>query len=195
MLLQLTVAWYLTDNEDEKQIIHESANGIREKFNSGMGGFLDSAKSFTGYAADEFSWFLGGDVARAERDYWLNEVSKYQNVTIDEKQSLQAIMFVASICVPGADDAYKFISKKASKEMLETIGENGAKKFYKAMTKYAGKQGEQGIKNLGKNGIKYANKIYQYEVKVKGVGGAYRLLGNVDEFGNLVFEVFAKTHK
>lgn len=104
-------------------------------------------------------------------------------------------MFIAGILSPSPDDAWRMISKKASKEMLDTIGEKGAKKFLNAMIKYSGKQWQSGIKNMGKNGIKYANKIYQYEIKVLGKGGSYRLLGNVYELGNLIFTVFDKLHK
>ncbi len=33
-----------------------------------------------------------------------------------------------------------------------------------------------------------------YEVKVKGAGGTYRLLGNKTKSGEIFWEVFEKTH-
>ena len=79
--------------------------------------------------------------------------------------------------------------------MLEAVGEKGTKKFLRAMTKYAGKQGQNGIKKLSGAGIKIGNKTYQYEVKIIGHNiGQYRLLGNIDETGALFFSLFEKTH-
>lgn len=34
-----------------------------------------------------------------------------------------------------------------------------------------------------------------YEAKVVGKEGAYRLLGNIDDTGNIIWEVFEKVHK
>ena len=191
-LLQLTVSWYVADTQEAKNEIHEQAEKIRNFYNNGLGSFLDMTKTITGAAADEFSWFLGGDTGRAERDYWLNEAGKYQSIKISEKQELQAIMFIASIGAPSIDDAWKFISEKASKEMIETVGEKGAKKFLKATLKQAGKTGANGIKKLSGKGIKG----YMYEAKVVGKTlGSYRLLGNINEAGEIIWEAFVKTHK
>ena len=99
-------------------------------------------------------------------------------------------MFIVSIGAPSADDAARLISQKASKEMYEKVGESGAKKFYKAITKYAGKQGASGIKKLQGNGIKG----FMYEVKINGAGGNYRLLGNKTSSGEIFGEIFEKTH-
>ena len=190
MLLQLTYAWYSTNDQNEKDDIHNRAEAIREYFSNGLGKIVDIGKTITGAAADEFSWFLGGDVDAAERDYWLTQVNEFQEVRISEKKALRAIMFVVSIGTPSIDDAWKLISKKASKEMIETVGEKGAKKFLKALTKYAGKQGASGIKKLSGKGIKG----FMYEVKIIGKNGAYRLLGNKNELGEIIWEVFEKTH-
>lgn len=46
-------------------------------------------------------------------------------------------------------------------------------------------------KKLSGKGIKG----FMYEVKVMGKGGAYRLLGNKTENGEIFWEVFEKTHK
>lgn len=99
-------------------------------------------------------------------------------------------MFVIGIITPSPDDAWRLISKKASKEMLETVGESGAKKFLNSMNKIARSQKDNGIKFLKGNGIKG----FKYEVKIKGKGGAYRLLGNRTENGEIYWEVFEKTH-
>ncbi|MEN6314095.1 MAG: RHS repeat-associated core domain-containing protein [Clostridiaceae bacterium] len=190
-LLKLTLAWYMSDSDEERTDIHNRANDIREGMSSGLSGVIDKAKSITGAAADEFSWFLGGDVSRAERDYWLTQVQKYDNsISISEKKVLNATMFLAGLLSPSPDDVAKVISKKALKEMYEEVGEKGAKKFFKAMTKYAGKQGANGIKKLTGKGIKG----FMYEVKIKGVGGAYRLLGNKNDIGEIIWEIFEKTH-
>lgn len=78
---------------------------------------LDKGKSITGAAADEFAWFLGGDVSGAERDYWLSEAQKYQsNIKIDEKTVLHSIMFIAGVISPSPDDAWRMISKKLQKK-------------------------------------------------------------------------------
>jgi hypothetical protein len=157
-----------------------------------VGEFLDKAKSITGSAADEFSWFLGGDVSRLERDYWLMQVQKYDSsIRVDEKTILNASMFLIGMLSPSPDDAVKMISKKALKQMSEEVDEAVIKKFMKSIMKYAGKQGANGIKKLSGKGIKG----FMYEVKVKGVGGAYRLLGNKLESGDIFWEVFEKIHK
>ena len=191
-LLKLTVAWYMAGSDADKNDIHNRANEIREKVNSGLGWVVDRAKSISGAAADEFSWFLGGDVSKAERDYWLTQVQKFDSsISIGEKTALNATMFLAGILAPSPDDAVRMISKKASKEMFETVGEAGAKKFYKAMTKFARSAGDSGVKELKGNGIKG----FMWEVKIKGEVGAYRLLGNKNDAGEILWEVFEKTHK
>lgn len=100
-------------------------------------------------------------------------------------------MFIAGILEPSPDDAWKLISKKAKKEMLEKCDEGVVKKFLKSMGKQATKEGTMGIKKLSGKGIKG----FMYEVKVMGKGGAYRLLGNKTENGEIFWEVFEKTHK
>ena len=156
-----------------------------------MGGFLDSAKTVSGAATDEFSWFLNGDVVRAERDYWLLQAQKQApELIVSEKERLAAIMFAIGILAPSPDDAVKMVSKKASKKMYDTLGEAGAKKFYQSMTKYARTQNDNGIKRLKGDGIDG----YMYEVKIKGAGSAYRLLGNIDSNGDIIWSKFKKTH-
>ena len=134
---------------------------------------------------------MGGDVSRAERDYWLTQAQKYDSsISIDEKTALNASMFIIGMLSPSPDDAVKMISKKALKQMDKEVDEAVAKKFLKSITKYAGKQGENGIKKLSGKGIKG----FMYEVKVKGAGGTYRLLGNKTKSGEIFWEVFEKTH-
>ena len=190
-LLKLTYAWYLADSEEEKNDIHERADALRDFFSKGLGKVVDVGKTITGAAADEFAWWLGGDVDRAERDYWLTQVNQFYELEISEKESLRAIMFIASIGMPSLDDAFKYVSQKASKEMLEKVGEKGVKKFLKAITKKAAKKGSNGVKKLAGKGIKG----FMYEAKVVGKEGAYRLLGNIDDTGNIIWEVFEKVHK
>lgn len=196
-ILKLKVAWYMAETQEEKDAIHEEANRIRALADSGWGKVLDTAKSITGAAADEFAWFLGGDASRAERDFWLTQLQKFDpTIEIEEKESLRSLMFIASILAPSPDDAWKMITKKASKDMLKTMGEKGVKKFYNAMTKFVkNKENSAGIKYLGKAGKKYKNQIYHYEVKIThGKGGGYRLLGNIDDNGDLIFTIFDNTH-
>ena len=196
LLLQLSVAWNLAETKEDKAAIHEEANRIREVANNGAGWWYDQTKSWTEAAADEFSFFLGGSISRAERDYWLQQVQKFDpnfkiNDKTDGKTVRNASMFIAGILAPSPDDAIKMISKKAYKEMIETVGEKGAKKFFRAMAKFARKQGDNGIKELKGNGIRG----FMWEVKIKGKGGAFRLLGNVSkDTGEIIWEVFEKTH-
>ena len=191
-LLKLHLGWLLAVSDIDKKNLEDRANNIREALSSGYGKFLDEMKTFSGAASDEFAWFLGGDVSKAERDYWLYEVNKIdEKIVINEEKTIHTILFIAGIIEPSPDDAWRLISKKASKEMLETVGESGAKKFLKSIYKYARKKGDNGIKYLGNNGIKG----YKYEVKIMGKGGAYRLLGNRTESGEIFWEVFEKTHK
>ena len=75
--------------------------------------------------------------------------------------------------------------------MIEKCDEGVVKKFLKSMGKQATKEGTMGIKKLSGKGIKG----FMYEVKVMGKGGAYRLLGNKTENGEIFWEVFEKTHK
>lgn len=191
-LLKLTLAWNLADSDKERKNIDKRQNEIRKKMSSGFGGFLDKAKTISGAAADEFSWFLCGDVSKAERDYWLTQVHKYDSsISVSQKSVLKGSMFIIGILAPSPDDAVKMISDKALKEMNKKVDKTVAKKFFKSLTKYAGESGENGIKHLSGNGIGG----YMWECKVVGAGGAYRLLGNINDEGEIVWEVFKKTHK
>lgn len=191
-LLKLELAWHLAVTDIDKEDIENRADEIRDILSSGEGKILDIAKSISGAAADEFAWFLGGDVSAAERDYWLIEVEKYNSsINISDEKIFHSIMFIAGILEPSPDDAWKLISKKAKKEMLEKCDKGVVKKFLKSMGKQATKEGSMGIKKLSGKGIKG----FMYEVKVKGKGGAYRLLGNKTENGEIFWEVFEKTHK
>lgn len=157
----------------------------------GIGWLLDNAKSISGAAANEFLWFWDGDVSKAERDYWLIQAQKYDSsISVDEKITLNASMFIFGMLSPSPDDAVKMISKKALKQMDKEVDKDVAKKFLKSITKYAGKQGANDIKKLSGNGIEG----FMYEVKVKGAVGTYRLLGNKTESGEIFWEVFKKTH-
>ena len=191
-LLKLELAWHLAVTDTDKIDIANRADEIRDIMSSGKGRILDIAKSISGAASDEFAWFLGGDVSAAERDYWLSEVNKYNpSISISDEKVFHSIMFIAGILEPSPDDAWKLISKKAKKEMLEKCDEGVVKKFLKSMGKQATKEGTMGIKKLSGKGIKG----FMYNVKVKGKGGAYRLLGNKTENGEIFWEVFEKTHK
>ena len=191
-LLKLELAWHLAFTDTDKIDIANRADEIRDIMSSGKGRILDIAKSISGAASDEFAWFLGGDVSAAERDYWLSEVNKYNpSISISDEKVFHSIMFIAGILEPSPDDAWKLISKKAKKEMLEKCDEGVVKKFLKSMGKQATKEGTMGIKKLSGKGIKG----FMYEVKVMGKGGAYRLLGNKTENGEIFWEVFEKTHK
>ena len=177
-LLKLELAWHLAVTDTDKIDIANRADEIRDIMSSGKGRILDIAKSISGAASDEFAWFLGGDVSAAERDYWLSEVNKYNpSISISDEKVFHSIMFIAGILEPSPDDAWKLISKKAKKEMLEKCDEGVVKKFLKSMGKQATKEGTMGIKKLSGKGIKG----FMYEVKVMGKGGAYRLLGNKTE--------------
>ena len=191
-LLKLELAWHLAVTDTDKIDIANRADEIRDIMSSGKGRILDIAKSISGAASDEFAWFLGGDVSAAERDYWLSDVNKYNpSISISDEKVFHSIMFIAGILEPSPDDAWKLISKKAKKEMLEKCDEGVVKKFLKSMGKQATKEGTMGIKKLSGKGIKG----FMYEVKVMGKGGAYRLLGNKTENGEIFWEVFEKTHK
>lgn len=188
-LLKLHLAWAMADSDTDKIDLENAAIELRNKASSGIYYVLDKGKIFTGALADEISW---GDAGGAERDYWLSEVNKVSpDIIINDEKLLHSIIFIASWISPSVDDVMKVISKKASKEMLETVGEKGVKKFVKASTKYASKKGASGIKKLSGQGIKG----FMYEVKVIGKEGAYRLLGNKTEAGDILWEVFEKTHK
>ena len=187
--LKLHLAWYLAETDVDKIEIEDSAAALRKKASSGIPYLADKLKVISGAAADEFSW---GDAGESERDYWLYEVNKVSpEIIISKEKTFHAILFIASIISPSPDDAYRIISKKAEKVMLDKVGEKGAKKFIKASTKFAAKKGENGIKKLSGKGIKGCT----HEVKVIGKKeGAYRLLGKENENGELIWEFFEKTH-
>jgi len=71
--------------------------------------------------------------------------------------------------------------------MRNTIGKQGTNQFINAM-----KKGPVGAK--GQNGIKMLsdNSSYQFEVKVFGEFSNYRLYGNYDNTGRIVFTYFGK---
>lgn len=129
-LLKLELAWHLAVTDTDKIDIANRADEIRDIMSSGKGRILDIAKSISGAASDEFAWFLGGDVSAAERDYWLSEVNKYNpSISISDEKVFHSIMFIAGILEPSPDDAWKLISKKAKKEMLEKCDEGVVKNF------------------------------------------------------------------
>lgn len=89
VLLQLTVAYKLAKTDEERADIHQQAEKVRESFSNGIGKFVDGQKNISGAAADEFSWFLGGDVDKAERDFWLLQANNLGcNIKINEDQVL-----------------------------------------------------------------------------------------------------------
>ena len=100
------------------------------------------------------------------------------------------MMFIAGIVSPSPDDAWRFISKKTQKKIIEKIGQKDAQKFLRATEKFAGKQGSEGIKKLKGNGING----YMYECKVKGKNDQYRLLGNKNQNGEIIWGDFQKMH-
>ncbi|MPM37342.1 hypothetical protein SDC9_83952 [bioreactor metagenome] len=178
----------MADSDEARNDIHEEAERVRDIYSSGLGWLLDNAKIISGALADEY--FLG-DCSVDERDYWLYLAQEFQpDIKIDNRPILRGAIFIAGFVTPSIDDVWRYVSKKASKEMIETIGEKESKKFLKSMTKFAGKAGRNGIKKLEGKGIKG----FMYEVKVISKSGAYRLLGNKAKTGEIIWEVFEKTH-
>ena len=50
------------------------------------------------------------------------------------------------------------------------------------------------FKYLGKKGMEVGDKKFHYEIKVKGKYGAWRVLGNMNDKGQLIFDLFEKSH-
>ena len=53
-------------------------------------------------------------------------------------------------------------------------------------------EGESGIKVLSGKGVKIGKKIFKYEIKIKGHLGDYRIFGNMDESGTIIFDYFGR---
>ena len=72
------------------------------------------------------------------------------------------------------------------------FGQNGVNKFVNSMKKgiVSGK-GENGIKMISGKGVKVGGKFYQYEIKIKGGLGDWRVFGNYDSSsGHIIFDKF-----
>lgn len=78
-------------------------------------------------------------------------------------------------------------------DIRNRLGKRGVDKFVNAMNKgIVGAEGENGIKLV--KGIKRGNKVYNYEIKIKGAFGDYRVFGNYNsKSGKIVFDYFG-TH-
>ena len=53
-------------------------------------------------------------------------------------------------------------------------------------------KGETGIKLIAGKGILKGGTYYKYELKILGKLGDYRVFGNLDEFGNIIFSYFGR---
>ena len=86
------------------------------------------------------------------------------------------------------------MSQEAYVDMRNTVDQDGADQFIKAMNKgQVGPKGQNGIKMLSGNGFQKGATTYMYEVKVFDKALAnYRLYGNSTGSGGFWFEVFAK---
>lgn len=67
-------------------------------------------------------------------------------------------------------------------------------KFENALKAFTSGQGGQGIKPLTGGGLKIGGTAYQYELKILGKDGGYRLYGNAAENGQIVFDQLRKSH-
>ena len=85
-----------------------------------------------------------------------------------------------------------WIKHSTFNEIKDKFGQKGVEKFVSAMSKgFVGAKGENGIKVLTGKGIEVGGKYYKYEIKVLSKGmGHYRVLGNMDDSGRIIFEVF-----
>ena len=200
MLLELNFNWYFADSIEKQNEYVQMADKIRENASSGMGAILDSLSKGFSYAADEFSWFLGGSPSANERDEWLEMNQWFQSdLQIKDDQTLRAGMFIAGILMPGPggetnlfkNGVKSWIKHGTYNELRETLGKEGVKKFIKAARKgIVGAEGENGIKLIAGKGIDEAGQFYKYELEVFGKGSShYRILGNYDEkTGHIIFE-------
>jgi len=192
-LLKLTLAWYLAETQSEKDAIHQTAQDIREKFSSGFPAFINGVKKITEAACEEFAWFLGGSSSKWERDYMLDIVKQFQqDISVKENAVLKATMFLAGFISPEGK-MQSWISRKTFGEINERLGKGAAQKFAKSMAKgLVGETGENGIKYLGKKGMEIGGKIFHYEIKIKGKYGAWRVLGNMNDKGQIIFDLLEK---
>ncbi|NJD02083.1 MAG: RHS repeat-associated core domain-containing protein [Ruminiclostridium sp.] len=191
-LLKLTLMWYLAD-ENSRGEIHAEAQRIRDLYSQTGYQVLNSLKKITEAAANEFSWFLGGSYSKWERNYMLDIVSQYQSgITVSEDTKLKATMFLAGFISP-TGKLESWIARETYREIGGKLGKEAAEKFGKAMAKgIVGDVGENGIKYLGKEGMEVAGKIYRYEIKIKGKYGDWRVYGNKNDQGQIIFDLFGK---
>lgn len=82
------------------------------------------------------------------------------------------------------------ISDSTEKEVKRKLGSEALRKFKKAVKKgLVGSTNESGIKKLKGKGIQIGRTYYQYELKILGKYGDFRLLGNKDPHGKIIFTI------
>ena len=86
----------------------------------------------------------------------------------------------------------KWIKHDVYNKVRNRFGKKGVDKFIRAMKKgNVGPENEQGIKYIP-NGVEVGGTKYYYEIKVLHKFGDWRIFGNLDSVGNIIFEIFAK---
>ena len=86
----------------------------------------------------------------------------------------------------------KWIKHDVYNKVRNRFGKEGVDKFIRAMKKgIVGPENEQGIKYIP-NGVEVGGTKYYYEIKVLRKFGDWRIFGNLDSVGNIIFEIFAK---
>ncbi|WMM24860.1 hypothetical protein RBU61_18330 [Tissierella sp. MB52-C2] len=82
------------------------------------------------------------------------------------------------------------ISDSTEKEVKRKLGSEALKKFKEAVKKgLVGSTNESGIKRLKGKGIQIGRTYYEYELKILGKYGDFRLLGNKDPRGKIIFTI------
>ena len=82
----------------------------------------------------------------------------------------------------------KWIKHDTYNEVRNRFGKEGVNKFIRAMKKgIVWPENEQGIKYIP-NGVEVGGTKYYYEIKVLRKFGNWRILGNLDSIGNIIFE-------
>ncbi|WP_195464691.1 RHS repeat-associated core domain-containing protein, partial [Faecalispora jeddahensis] len=93
--------------------------------------------------------------------------------------------------ISGGIKVQGWIQRSTMNQVGNRFGQKGRTAFGNALAKgIVGKEGS-GIKRLAP-GTKVAGKAYQYELKVKADYGDWRIYGNMNDKGQIIFELFEK---
>lgn len=193
--------WVVTDNPDLSRAAREvvDENGVilyHENLEPGLNGFWVEAKNLR--AGDVFIGANGelSVLVAVERVTFPDGIKVY-NFTVDGNHNYFVIAQTGDYgqtCILVHNAEYSgWIKHDTYNKIRNTLGSRGVDNFVNSMNKgIVRSKGENGIKQLS-SGVQIGKTIYQYEIKIKGNMGTYRVFGNFDaNLKRIIFDLFEK---